>query len=113
VKQDLDAVRRIIARLGGKRRAANNKPPAAKKSLDKPRTLADDKVKTAIVAWAEKYFRRTGNKTSGFRQLADLMLADGVAIPGDNPVFVVSGIITRNKKFKGKDGQWHLKEFAA
>jgi hypothetical protein len=28
-------------------------------------------------------------------------------------VFVVTGLVTRNKMFKGKNGLWHLAEYAA
>ena len=111
VKQDLDAVKRIIARREEKGTSAKTPPPPP--NAKKPRTLSDDKVKKTIVAWADKHFRQTGNEATGFRKLTDSMLTGGVHIPGNNPVFVVSGIITRNKKFSGKDGQWHLKEFAA
>ena len=81
----------------------------------KPRTLVSDKEKKTILEWLEKYFSKKHNQPVGFRQLTDLMLADGIKIPGSpqTQVFVVTGLITRNKMFKGKNGLWHLAEFAA
>lgn len=81
----------------------------------KPRTLVSDKEKSAILAWLKNYFSKKHNQPMGFRQLTQLMLADGIKIPGSQQtkVFVVTGLITRNKMFKGKDGLWHLAEYAA
>ena len=47
--------------------------------------------------------------------MTDLMVAEGIKIPGppDKQLFVVSGLVTRNEMFKGKNGPWHLAEFAA
>jgi hypothetical protein len=81
----------------------------------KPRTLVSDKEKKAILEWIGKYFSTKHNQPVSFRQLTNLMLADGIKIPGshDKQVFVVSGLVTRNKMFKGKNGLWHLAEYAA
>jgi hypothetical protein len=81
----------------------------------KPRTLAGADDKKAMLAWLDHYYSKTNNRPAGFRQLTDLMLADGIKIPGppNKQVFVVAGLVTRNKKFKGKNRLWHLAEFAA
>ena len=81
----------------------------------KPRTLVSDKEKKAILDWLQRYFAEKRNQPMGFRQLRDLMLTDGIKIPGSpqTQMFVVTGLITRNKMFKGRNGLWHLVEFAA
>jgi hypothetical protein len=81
----------------------------------KPRTLVNDKDKKAILDWLQKYFSKKNNQPAGFRHLTELMLADGIRIPGlpRTQVFVVTGLVTRNKMFKGKNGLWHLAEYAA
>jgi hypothetical protein len=81
----------------------------------KPRTLVSDKEKKTILDWLQGYFAKRRNQPMGFRQLTELMLAEGIKIPGSSQtqVFVVTGLITRNKMFKGKNGLWHLAEFAA
>jgi len=115
-KVALDHAVSLIAILES--RGAETEPDSEKvihMSNRKPRTLASEKEKKAILEWLEKYFSKKHNQPNGFRQLTELMLADGIKIPGSpqTQVFVVSGLVTRNKMFKGKKGLWHLAEFAA
>lgn len=49
---------------------------------NKPRRLVSDNEKGVILDWLQQYFRRKNNQPVGIRQLTDLMLADGVHIPG-------------------------------
>lgn len=81
----------------------------------KPRTLVSDKERMAILDWLQKHFCKTNNQPTRFRHLIELMLADGLKIPGSpqTQIFVITGIVTRNKMFKGKNGLWHLSRFAA
>jgi hypothetical protein len=92
--------------------------PHVKKKLvlvKKPRTLSTEEDKGMMLAWLDKYYAKTKNKPTGFRQLTDLMLADKVEIPGpaEKQVFVVAGLVTRNKKFRGNNRLWNLAEYAA
>jgi hypothetical protein len=116
-KNAIDYIAGLIAIL------ENQQRPQARLESDKvirlpskkPRTLVSGKEKTAILDWLQEYFSRKNNQPAGFRRLTELMLADGIKIPGSpqTQIFVVSGLVTRNKMFKGRNGLWHLAEFAA
>src|SRR5580692_2242669 len=62
----------------------------------KPRTLVSEREKKAILDWLQRHFAKRCNQSMGFRELTELMLADGIKIPGSSQtqVFVVTGLIT-------------------
>lgn len=115
-KKALDHVASLIAILERERpQTSQESDKVIRLPSKKPRTLISEKDKKAIIDWLQKYFGRKNNQPAGFRHLTELMLADRIKIPGSpqTQVFVVTGLVTRNKMFKGKNGLWHLAEFAA
>src|SRR5262245_30129113 len=98
-KQALDYIVGLIAIV--ERQQARPEPDSEKVihlRSKKPRTLISEKEKKAILDWLQKYFSRKNNQAAGFRHLTELMLADGIKIPGSprTQVFVVTGLVTRN-----------------
>ncbi len=114
-KQALDLLSRLITILEKQHPDSLVDSGKVIRFQTKPRTRVSDTERHAILEWAERYYRSNENRPITFRRLTDLMLADGVAIPGSpqTQVFVVTGLITRNKIFTGQHGLWHLAEFAA
>ncbi len=106
-KNALDHVASLIAILESQR---SQYPPRSDNVTrfrsKRPRILVNDNEKKAILDWLQRYFAQQNNQPAGFRHLTAVMLADG-------QVFVVSGLVMRNKMFSGKNGLWHLAEFAA
>src|SRR5579863_6973354 len=115
-RKALDHVVSLLAILESQRAQTSDSEKVIRMPSKKPRTLVSEKEKKAILDWLQKHFAKRRNQPMGFRQLTELLLADGIKIPGSpqTQVFVVTGLITRNKKmFKGTNGLWHLAEFAA
>jgi hypothetical protein len=76
----------------------------------KPRTLITNAEREAMLSWLSDYYRKRDNEPARIRQLYESMIADGVNIPGSarHQVFVVTGLVTRNKMFTGENGLWRL-----
>jgi hypothetical protein len=113
-KQALDQAENLIATLESKRAPLDSGEVVPMRAR-KPRTLIGNAEREAMLSWLDEYYRKRGNEPARTRQLTDSMIADGIKIPGSpkTQVFVVTGMVTRNKKFKGKNGYWQLADFAA
>jgi len=101
-KQALDHAEKLIAKL-------ESGEVISMKAI-KPRTLITSAEREAMLSWLNDYYKKRDNEPARIRQLRESMIADGITIPGGarKQVFVVTGLVTRNKLFKGEHGLWRL-----